>query len=141
MAGKKKPKRQKPKKKKSQRKKKWTGASARTKGHAFERFCAQKLRKLYPDAKRHLESQFSEAQGFDLDGIGPFRFQCKAYSRYAPIAKIKEVQHSADNIPGLITKGDNLEPVVCIYLEDFIKILGDIGEAFVGVKPITEDDF
>jgi hypothetical protein len=113
----------------------------RRKGHQFERECAIKLRPLYPDAKRHLENQFSEALGFDLDGTGPFRFQCKAYVNYAPIAKIKEVQHNKDQIPGLITKGDGLKPVVCLYLDDFIKLLGDIGVAFEGVKPITEDDF
>lgn len=129
------------KKKTVSRLKKPNGASVRAKGHSFERDCAQALRKLYPDAKRHLENQFSEAQGYDLEGTGPFRFQCKAYSKYAPVAKIEEVQHTKDQIPGLITKGDNKKPVVCIYLGDFIKILEDVGIAFEGVEPITEEIF
>ena len=117
------------------------GAAVRRKGHSFERSCAIALRKLYPDVKRHLENQKQEAMGFDLDNTGPFKFQCKAYMNYAPINKIEEVQCTGDQMPGLITKADNKKPVVCIYLEDFLRILEDIGEAFVGVEPITENDF
>ena len=60
---------------------------------------------------------------------------------YAPINKIEEVQCLKTEMPALITKGDNKKPVVCLYMDDFIKILDDIGEAFVGVRQITEDDF
>lgn len=137
-------------KKKAAKKKKTTikkksraqgGAAVRRKGHSFERECAIALRKVYPDAKRHLENQKQEAMGYDLDNTGPFKFQCKAYMNYAPINKIMEVQHLKTEMPGLITKADNKPAVVCIYLKDFVKILEDIGEAFVGVEEITEDDF
>jgi len=130
------------KKKKVQKKSRAQGGkAARAKGHGFERFCAIKLRPLYPDVKRHLENQKQEALGFDLDNTGPIKFQCKAKVKYSPITAIEEVQCSKGDIPALITKGDNQRPVVCFYLDDFIKILGDVGEAFIGVKPITKDDF
>ena len=117
------------------------GRAVRRKGHSFERECAIKLRRVFPDAKRHLENQKQEALGFDLDNTGPFKFQCKAYMEYAAINKINEVIYTKGQMPGLITKGDGKKPIVCIYLDDFVKILDDIGEAYVGVKPITEDDF
>ena len=117
------------------------GAAVRRKGHSFERTCAKVLRPLYPDVKRHLENQRQEALGFDLDNTGPFLFQCKAYMQYAPVTKIEEVIHNKDQMPALITKADNKRPVVCLYLDDFVKVLGDVGEAFIGVDPITENDF
>lgn len=118
------------------------GKHQRTKGHGFEREVAIQLRKVFPECKRHLENQIQEAKGFDLDNTGPFRFQCKAMARYAPISRIEEVQDLAGTIPALITKGDRKKPVVALYLEDFIRILDDIGVAFEGVRdPISENDF
>ena len=111
------------------------GKYQRTKGHSFERQVAIALRDIYPNAKRHLEMQMQECAGFDLDNTGPFRFQCKAMKKYAPLSMIEEVKPSPGIIPGLITKGDNKRPIVAIYLDDFIKILKDIGEAFVGEEP------
>jgi len=134
--------RKKAKKKKVQKKSRAQGGKAvRAKGHGFERACAKKLRRVYPDVKRHLENQKQEAMGFDLDNTGPFKFQCKAYMNYAPVNKIEEVIYTKDEMPALITKADNKKPIVCLYLDDFVKILEDIGEAFVGVEQITEDDF
>lgn len=104
---------------------------SRNKGHGFERACAIALRKIYPNAKRHLEVQKAEAMGFDLDCTGPFRFQCKAFKKYANPNRIEEVVFKKGEIPALITKGDHKKPIVCLYLDDFIKILDDVGEAFV----------
>lgn len=118
------------------------GRAVRQKGHSFERECALALRKVYPDAKRHLEVQKCEALGYDLDNTGPFKFQCKRNVKYAPLNKIEEVQAASGDIPALITKGDHKKAIVALYLDDFIKILNDIGEAFVGVPDeITVDDF
>jgi hypothetical protein len=56
---------------------------------------------------------------------------------------IEEVKDLNGTIPALITKGDNKKPIVALYLDDFIKILEDVGEAFVGVdsKLPSVDDF
>lgn len=108
----------------------------RDKGHGFERDCAILLRSIYPNAKRHLENQKAEAMGFDLDNTGPFRFQCKRYKKYVNPSRIEEVQFNKNQMPALITKGDHKKPIVCLYLDDFIKILEDVGEAFV-----CEDNF
>lgn len=110
---------------------------SRTKGHGFERACAKKLRAVFPDCKRHLEMQKEEALGFDLDNTGPFRFQCKAYKKYAPVGKIEEVILEEGVIPALITKGDSKKPVVCLYLDDFVKVI----EQSSFFEDICEGDF
>jgi hypothetical protein len=74
-----------------------------------------------------------EAKGYDLDHTGPFRFQCKAMKKYAPISCIEEVKDLKGTMPALITKGDRKPAVVCMYFDDFIKILSDVGVAFEGV--------
>jgi len=84
-----------------------------------------------------------EAKGYDLDSTGPFRFQCKAFKKYAPISCIEEVKDLKGTIPALITKGDRKPAVVCLYLEDFIRILEDVGVAFEGVdtNKVSINDF
>lgn len=107
------------------------GRSARRKGHDFERWVANIFAKIYSKAKRHLEYQKSEANGIDIENTGPFKIQCKRYKTYAPINCIEEVStNNPDDIPLLITKGDRKRAVVCLYLEDFTKIITDIGEAY-----------
>ena len=100
---------------------------SRTKGHSFERWVAAKFRSIFPEVKRHLEFQKEEAQGFDLDNTGKLAIQCKAYKQYAPITKIEEVR-APGKIPALVTKGDRKPAVICMYLDDFLKIAHDIGE-------------
>ena len=104
------------------------GKMQRTKGHSYERECAKLLRGIFPDAKRHLEVQIQDCQGYDLDNTGKFRFQCKRMKKWASISKIKEVTDLDGTIPALITKGDREKSVVALYLDDFIKILK--GESF-----------
>ena len=106
--------------------------TARRKGHQFERDVANKFKKLYPFAKRHLEMQKAEALGFDIDNTGPFKIQCKAYKDYVPISRIKEAPNGKNDIPLLITKGDNKPAVACMYLDDLLSILEDIGVAYEG---------
>lgn len=57
------------------------------------------------------------------------RLQCKAYKKYAPISKIFEIQAS-DGIPVLVTKGDRLPPVVCLFESDFLDIIEDVGVVY-----------
>ena len=97
------------------------GKHSRTKGHSFERFVANALKPIFPNAKRHLESQMQEAEkGIDIEHCGPYGIQCKAYKQYSPILKINEVN---EGVPVLITKGDQLRPVACMYLDDWIELV------------------
>ena len=96
----------------------------RAKGHGFERKIANEMKEFYPDARRHLEYQKCEAKGFDVANTGPFLIQCKRNRLYAPITKINEVKVSSeDQIPILVTKGDNLETMCVMKFSDFLKML------------------
>ena len=101
------------------------GRHARTKGHSFERELANKLKVsgVFPDAKRHLEMQASEAKGYDLDNTGPYRIQCKRYKKYAPITAIEEIKDEHGTIPVLVTKPDHKPAMAVIPLDHFIDLL------------------
>lgn len=102
-----------------------SGKYCRNKGHNFEREIAIALRKIFPEARRHLEYNKAEAKGYDLDNTGQFKIQCKRNKKYAPITKILEAEEdcSEGEVPVLITKGDRTRPVVCLYLQDWINLL------------------
>ena len=97
------------------------GKHSRTKGHSFERFVANELKPIFPNAKRHLESQIQEAEkGIDIEHCGPYGIQCKAYKKYVSVTKIEEVNVG---IPVLIMKGDRLKPIACMYMEDWLELV------------------
>lgn len=102
-----------------------SGKGCRTKGHDFERWCAEQFRKVFPNAKRHLEYQLEDCQGIDLDETGEYKIQCKRGKRYAPLTAIKEIQLCPieGGIPVLVTQGNYTEPLACLPLKDFLRIL------------------
>lgn len=102
-----------------------SGLRSRRKGHSFERWVANKLKKIYPEAKRHLEYQASEALGVDVANCGEYRIQCKRGKRYASLTAIEEIQICPieGGVPILVTKGDNKEPLVAMPFEHFIKLV------------------
>ena len=105
------------------------GKASRDKGLNYEREIARKLKHIFPDVKRHLEFQYQECDGYDLDNTGKFKIQCKRLKKYTSISKIEEVQAKPGEIPALITKGDRKKDVVCLYLQDFINLLDRFNKA------------
>jgi len=105
------------------------GAHSRNKGANFERHIANVFKELgFKDARRKIE--YRDGAGYDVDGTGPWRIQAKRYKGYAPITKIEEVPKTSDTMPLLITKADAKPAVACMYLDDLIKVLSDIGKAY-----------
>lgn len=106
-----------------------SGRASRDKGRRFEQEVAIRFRDVYPRARRLLENHAEDAQGVDLLHTGPFKVQCKALGNYAPLARIQEVQcdRALGDIPVLVTKGDNLEPLAALPLSDFLRLV----EAYV----------
>ena len=93
---------------------------SRTKGHSYEREVAKEFREMgFSKAERQLEYQISEAQGVDLKNTDPFKVQCKRGKKYASITKIEEVKPETGAIPILVTRGDNTQSAVVMYLSDF----------------------
>lgn len=68
------------------------GKLQRRKGSAYENHVANCLRNSgFPEAKRHLEFQFAEALGRDLDHTKPFAIQCKHWNKTPPITVLNEL--------------------------------------------------
>jgi hypothetical protein len=108
-----------------------SGRGARQKGLNFERDVANKLRGIFPGARRQLEFQIEDANGVDLQNTGPFKFQCKKLKRYAPVATIREIKFEplAGEVPVLVTAGDREPAMAVLSFNDFIWLL----ESFKGV--------
>lgn len=104
------------------------GAMQRRKGHAFERWCGKQLRRIFPDARRHLEFQKEEAaEGVDLVHTGRYRIQCKRGRRYASISAIFQVKICPieGGCPVLITKGDGQEPMAVLPLSELLVLISE----------------
>lgn len=101
------------------------GRGCRAKGHSFERWTAIEFQKVFPEAKRHLEYQASEAQGIDIDNTGIYKVQCKRGKKYSNPSAIEEIIICPieGGIPVLVTKGDNKEPLACIPFSHFLELL------------------
>ncbi len=101
------------------------GRGCRTKGHSFERWTAEQMRKVFPEARRHLEYQMGEALGRDIANTGDYLIQCKRGKRYASLSAIGEVQIDPidGGIPVLVTKGDSTQPLACLPFEIFLKLV------------------
>ena len=108
-----------------------SGKMSRNKGLNFEREIAKTFRKIFPNAERAIVGSSLDNAGVDIRGAGSLRIQAKRNKQYCPISKIEEVKLS-DGIPLLVTKADFKRPVACLYLEDFIKIIEDIGVIYDG---------
>lgn len=96
--------------------------NGRRKGHQFEREIAASLRHLFPEARRHLEYQADEANGVDIINTDPFKFQCKRFKKYAPIACLREIKcdPTFGDIPVLVTAGNGEPPVAALDYADFL---------------------
>jgi len=106
-------------------KKRLNGRGCRKKGHDFERWVAQELRSLFPEARRHLEYHSRDANGVDIVNTPPYLIQCKRGKRYASLSAMKEIQVCPieGGIPVLVTQGDHTEPIACIAFSDFKRLV------------------
>lgn len=97
----------------------------RTKGHDFERECANRLKYIFPKVKRHLEYQSAEATGVDLDGTYPYAFQCKKTKRYVSVSTIKEIKVNSlfGETPVLITAQEGSETMAVLPFKALIELI------------------
>jgi hypothetical protein len=99
------------------------GRHSRTKGHAFERYIAGRLRHIFPNARRRLEYHSDvAADGVDLDETGDINFQIKKLKKYVSINTIKEIKRTS-GINVLVTQADREPAMAVLKLDDFIKLI------------------
>lgn len=102
-----------------------SGRAARVKGLSFEREVANRLKHIFPHARRHLEFQDAEANGTDLVNTGRYKIQCKKYKQYVNINKIEEVmiEDALGEIPVVVSAADGKKPMVVLPLDEFIRLV------------------
>ncbi len=114
--------------------------SARAKGHAFERWCAEQFRTVFPNAERHLEYQKEHAEaGKDLAQTGEYLVQCKRGRRWASLSAILQIQIDPieGGVPILVTKGDDKEALAALPFAHFLKLVSFFEEHRQGKLPLT----
>jgi len=105
------------------------GKMSRTKGITYEQSIVKKFKGIFPEIKRHFEFRGSDAYGVDFDNSANLRIQAKRRKAYAPVSTLDEIQDDS-GIKVVVTKADRKPDVVILYLEDFIRILEDIGTVY-----------
>jgi hypothetical protein len=98
----------------------------RTKGHGFERWCAAKLRTIWPDVQtcRYAGNLWLDHCGVDLIHTDGFNFQCKAVERLSPgYHEILNSMPVGKNINAIIHKKNNKGVIVALRLDDFLKLI------------------
>ena len=105
--------------------------SQRDKGKRGERLVVDALRPVFPDAARDLNDVYAK-RGIDLIHTGKLAVQVKHYRNHAPISKLNEIVPGDGEIPVMVSWPTNRKdgPVVVLSLDDFTRILEDVGVAY-----------
>lgn len=101
----------------------------REKGKRGELDAAKELRRVFPDAARKVVNHAGAEDGVDLVGTGALRVQVKNHQRYTPVTTLDTIK-ATDGIPIVLTRAFRREWRIAMRLEDFLKILEDVGAAY-----------
>jgi hypothetical protein len=104
------------------------GKMARNKGKRGELEAAELLRRVFPHCRRRVVNHAGVEDGRDLENTGAFAVQVKRHARLASLSYLDKI--TAAGIPLLVTRGDGGKWIAALPLEDFIRILGDVAEAY-----------
>ncbi len=99
----------------------------RTKGHAWEREVARRMRECMPgcNAKRGLQTQGGAADVPDVEMDGPLHIECKVGAK-PPVRRALNTAVTTcpdGKIPVAVIKEDRKVPYVVLQLEDFEEFL------------------
>lgn len=99
------------------------GRAERRKGHDFERAVAAMLRPVFPGAARGYQTRGGTGEAPDVDGT-PFYIECKKQRSQPSIANAmtQAADGSDGRVPLAITCKDRQEPIVSMYLKDFLAL-------------------
>lgn len=114
---------------------------ARAKGHDFERWIANELGHIFPEAKRQLEYQTDERKGTDIANTDVLKFQAKNKQNYVSVTTIEEIKIKNDNeIPVLVTKGNRQEPMAVLPFRKLVTLLEVVYGYRLPWRQFDEDD-
>jgi hypothetical protein len=99
--------------------------NSRTKGHDFERFCATRLREIFPDVatSRFKGALWWDIAGVDLTNTGNYNFQCKAKETSPSYHLILASMPKGEHINVILHKKNNRGIVAVLDFEDFLELI------------------
>ena len=99
------------------------GRSARAKGSSYEREIAERLRCVYPKAKRGLGQARSGGEVADVTGT-PWWIEAKRRKRVDVHKAIAQALAASDGRPVLvISRRDREKDLVTLHLDEFIRLV------------------
>lgn len=101
------------------------GASARRKGHAFERHVARELRKAMKGATVRRGLQFQDGSAAP-DVVNPwFHIECKAGKKPNIRGAMRQAReaNTAKLVPVVVAKDDRQEPLVAMELRHWLELV------------------
>lgn len=106
-----------------------TGRGRRRKGQRGEREFGDRLKTLYPDARRGAQSR-SGRDACDVEGT-PFWVECKTLARIAAFRHLEQAERDSDGRPALVRLREDGDPVgaVLVREDDFLALLERAGGA------------
>jgi hypothetical protein len=108
----------------SKPKRKVSHKGAAAKGKQFERWIANQLGHIFPEAERLLEYQASKVIGVDIEGTDRIKIQAKNHQNYCSVGTINEIRIKDPNdIPVLVTKGNRMEAMAVLPFEKLVTLL------------------
>jgi PHD/YefM family antitoxin component YafN of YafNO toxin-antitoxin module len=116
----------------------------RTKGATYERWCANKLRSVYPHAKRGIGQARSASEVPDVDGT-PWWVECKHQKTLNVQAALVQADEarlacpSPHGSPLVIARRDRERDIVALYLDDFIHMASELEELKVAAEAVTAE--
>jgi hypothetical protein len=101
----------------------------RNKGKRGELEAVRALRPVFPNAARKVVNHAGAENGVDLIGTGALRVQVKNHQKYTPVTTLDSVTDTS-GIPVVMTRAFRREWRVVMRLDDFLRILADVGVAY-----------
>lgn len=99
-----------------------SGKHSRNKGANFERWVANELKRIWPDAKRGLQQTRDSAEAPDVTGT-LYWIECKRGKKVNYRAALKQAEGVCDKqIPVVIAKDDREEPIVYMRLDGWMEL-------------------
>jgi hypothetical protein len=104
------------------------GKMQRNKGATYERWCANKLRSVYPHAKRGIGQARSASEVPDVDGT-PWWIELKHQQQPNLYAALTQATTASDGrSPLVIARKNKTRDVVVMYLDDFISMVSELAQ-------------
>ena len=103
------------------------GKLSQRKGADFERWAANALRTVWPNAKRGLVQRRDASEGADVENTGPFWIECKHQAHPnidAAVTQAEKASAGTGQWVAAITRKTGGQVLVTMTLDDWLELVG-----------------